>query len=780
MRLFIEKCRENEKLKKVLFKMTFVFLFLVCVFSLTFEKVFPLNYVNIVFFAFFCLFAVACGILYKFKFRVDIYVIVLCSLFILMLTSYAYNGFKQFPRTPLLMILYSLFIYYWIQNRKEKIDIYLFSFVIATWIFIAAFAFVERSHLIHLDFSYRVGGFFGNVNDVARHFVFALILNVFFACRTKNNILRIISILSSLAILYFTLLTGSISNLLLSIILLVFVSIYITPKKFKLVVLFSEILVVGLIFLLVFTVPSLEPFKKRITGISLSLFNVNIGNDKMDGSAAQRLNVAIYGLRLFLESPLFGSGYNSVFTNYYVMAHNNIVEIAADYGFLALFAEQVKILYPLFVIKKVNKEKRLLVLMLCIYLFGIQFFLVSFNSKIESFLIPVVYLLIENCLDYKDFKSLLDKEEKVGTSKEKIKLCEIIPRLTPLGGAEKMVVDMCINIAKNRPDVDLLFVILYDEDDNYLMHSLKEAGVNTVTLGKKKGIDFKAAKRLSEVVNEFEPDIIHSHLVSLITIFLADLHNEYPIFHTIHTTPNKVSKGSKLKPNNIFERYLFKTSIVPVAISENVRNEISRYYGKGLDEIPVIENGVDLLGFSAEKPYKDREIDFLYAGRFIKTKNVPLIIKAFEKFSLENKNVNLSLAGTGENFDECFNYAKQNNIKNINFLGFVSDMSSLLSQTKVLVMASSVEGNPIIVNEAVASKTYVLSSNVGGISDVVNDTCGLLYDQIDADTLCEKMRWCYENFLQIEEKIKLNYQKNTDKISINKTVDGYISLFKSI
>lgn len=779
MKLFIEKCRENEKLKEVLFKLTFVFLFLVCTFSFTFEKVFPLNYVNIAFFAIFCFLTVICAFLYRFKFRIDIYVFALCSLFFIMLASFAYNGFAYFPRTPLLMILFSLFIYFWIQNRREKIDIYLFSFVIATWIFVAAFAFVERNHLLHLNFSYRAGSFFGNVNDVARHLVFAFILNAVFAWKTKNRILKVVSIIVSILTLFFTLLTGSVSNLLLFILLAICMAIYISPKKYKLYVIVGVILLVVLGFLLIYTIPALKPLKDRIGGITLSLFNVNIGNDRYDGSASNRLNVAIYGFRLFLDSPLFGSGYSSVYRNYYVMAHNNIVEIAADYGFFALFFEEVKILYPLFTFRQVEKDKKLLVLMLCIYLFGIQFFLVSFNSKIEAFLIPFIYLFLQKPLDYSTVSEFFKKTKSNTISKEKFKLVEILPRTAPVGGAEKMVVDMCVDITKRRPDIDLLLVRLYDEEDNCLIESLKKAGVKTVSLGKKKGIDFKVAKKLSTVVNEFNPDVIHSHVASLLTIFLADLHNEYPIYHTIHTTPNKQSKGSKLKPNNLFERYLFKSGIVPVAISESIRDEISKYYGKRKEEIPVIENGVNLISYSNKKPILKRDIDFLFAGRFIEGKNAELIIKAFEKFKVEEEKANLYLAGSGPCFEECFNYVKQKDLKNVNFLGFSDDIPSLLSRTKILVMASVVEGNPIIINEAIASGTFVLSSKVGGIPDVVNDTCGLLYLPIDEETLCSKMKWCYQNLKLIEKNLKENFSANSSKISIESTVDGYISLLQS-
>ena len=117
----------------------------------------------------------------------------------------------------------------------------------------------------------------------------------------------------------------------------------------------------------------------------------------VDYSSIYRFRAAFYGFQLFFRRPFFGNGFDSVYANYYVMAHNNIAEIAADFGIFALIIEEFFILFPLyFVFKKNNRslEFRPFIMSTLIFMFLFQFFLVSFNSKIECIILPLCFAMI--------------------------------------------------------------------------------------------------------------------------------------------------------------------------------------------------------------------------------------------------------------------------------------------------------------------------------------------------------------------------------------------------
>ena len=78
------------------------------------------------------------------------------------------------------------------------------------------------------------------------------------------------------------------------------------------------------------------------------------------------------------------------------------------------------------------------------------------------------------------------------------------------------------------------------------------------------------------------------------------------------------------------------------------------------------------------------------------------------------------IAGRGELENDLKNQASQIGIdRNILFLGFRDDAHRLLQAMDVFVMSSLTEGLPVSVLEAMASKTPVVATDVGGIPEVI-------------------------------------------------------------
>ena len=120
-----------------------------------------------------------------------------------------------------------------------------------------------------------------------------------------------------------------------------------------------------------------------------------------DASFEGRFRGAYYGFVLFLNKPFFGNGFDAVNMNYIIMAHNNVAEVAADFGVFALLIEEFFIIFPLFKIIKFQPNKQglfspflPLAFSALFFMLFFQLFLVSFNSKIESIMIPMSFSLL--------------------------------------------------------------------------------------------------------------------------------------------------------------------------------------------------------------------------------------------------------------------------------------------------------------------------------------------------------------------------------------------------
>ena len=319
----------------------FISFVMVCFISLTLDAISPFNYINIILVAVFIGSSLVYMILNKIVPQIGIFAICASLILLCMLTSFLVNGFNDFPRTPILMGLLSIFSYVWFSANKRYIKIYLMGFLVASWLFLLFFTAIEFMAIVRPNLSNRIGAYFGNQNDVARHIMFAFLINCYyiyaFKRKTLITIVAVISVLSS----YYLILTGSISNILLLFVIVICFLIAISKKKVKPLIIVGFSIIAIVIFVLLSSVSALSPIKNRILSIISSLFGV--GDYRIDSSTIGRFSAAMYGFRLFAESPLFGNGYNSVVSNYKIMAHNNIVEICADYGIFALIAEEILI-----------------------------------------------------------------------------------------------------------------------------------------------------------------------------------------------------------------------------------------------------------------------------------------------------------------------------------------------------------------------------------------------------------------------------------------------------
>lgn len=351
---------------------------------------------------------------------------------------------------------------------------------------------------------------------------------------------------------------------------------------------------------------------------------------------------------------------------------------------------------------------------------------------------------------------------------------EIIPSLYPIGGAETFVLNLSKSIKKSGNNVAV--VSLYDFSSTYIENVLKESDIKLFFLHKKSGIDFTCAREFRRIVLKYKPDVCHFHLGTFLTLFLSGVSKKQKNFYTFHTNVNKSIFGSPLKPyNHLLKRMIHKRTIIPVAISNIIKSNVESYFK--FKNVDVVYNGVDISCFQNALNQK-KKYTFISIGRMISLKNNLFMIKCFEKIKKEHPNINYLIIGKGELRKTCIEYCFQNNINDIDFIEETFEVNSYLASSECLLMGSKYEGNPLVINEAISSGVWVISTKVGGIPDIVNTTNGYLSNPDDFDDFCHCMRLFLNNRNIIFDKIiPDNIDKNREKISIDRATDEYLELF---
>ena len=158
-----------------------------------------------------------------------------------------------------------------------------------------------------------------------------------------------------------------------------------------------------------------------------------------------------------------------------------------------------------------------------------------------------------------------------------------------------------------------------------------------------------------------------------------------------------------------------------------------------LSSIEVISGGIDSTKFRSIK--KDIQFDFIFVGRLAEIKRIDIIIEAVAHNKSLGVDHKVAIVGDGEKREELEEYAKQLGVnENIHFLGKKRDIEKYFDRSKAFILTSDSEGLSLALIEAMMSGLPAIVSNVGDLSDIVEDfQNGFLVDSREPEVYAKKM-----------------------------------------
>ncbi|MGQ0829019.1 MAG: glycosyltransferase [Bacteroidota bacterium] len=258
--------------------------------------------------------------------------------------------------------------------------------------------------------------------------------------------------------------------------------------------------------------------------------------------------------------------------------------------------------------------------------------------------------------------------------------------------------------------------------------------------------DYTAYKEIKKIIREFKPDIVHTHASKAGTLGrLAAVSCGVPVI--VHTFHGHVfhSYFGKLKTTfykNI-ERFLAQKSTAIIAISEKQKQELVDIYRIcKANKVHVIPLGFDLSKFQTNSDEKrmefrkkynvaDDEIVISIIGRLVPIKNHTLFLEALKIVSERtSKKLRAFIIGDGEERQAIENKAKELGISYIDgtktnekalltFTSWIKEVDIALAGSDIVALTSFNEGTPVSLIEAQAANKPIVSTNVGGIENVV-------------------------------------------------------------
>ncbi|MDB5164443.1 MAG: hypothetical protein JWL89_69 [Candidatus Saccharibacteria bacterium] len=156
-------------------------------------------------------------------------------------------------------------------------------------------------------------------------------------------------------------------------------------------------------------------------------------------------------------------------------------------------------------------------------------------------------------------------------------------------------------------------------------------------------------------------------------------------------------------------------------------------YAAGITKQPItiIPNGIDLKKYQRGADLRQKKKDgqtILYVGRLENRKGVKYLLKAFQLLSQDNPDAKLIIAGDGPDREKLELLADDLKLKNISFLGFVSEelKIDLLSEADLFCSPALFgESFGIVLLEAMAAGAVCVAGNNSGYVGVMQGLGGL-------------------------------------------------------
>jgi glycosyltransferase involved in cell wall biosynthesis len=285
-----------------------------------------------------------------------------------------------------------------------------------------------------------------------------------------------------------------------------------------------------------------------------------------------------------------------------------------------------------------------------------------------------------------------------------------------------------------------------------------------------------ASRKLSKLRGSFPVDITHVNL-PLVPSFAVPPNFRKTLVSTVHSTwkgEAEAIKGepySRLNSNEkfmvsfnwflrIFEEKMLEGSNRLIAVSDFTRRELKQYYRVNEAKIRVIHNGVDVDKFKpasgkrkikAELGFNPDDIAILSVGRLYARKGLFTLIESMPAVVRTFPRVKFIISGKGQSNEmkKLVNHATRLGVKdNIIFTGYFPDskLPKLYQAADVFAFSTFYENLPFAVLEALSSGLPVVTTNVGGIPEMIErGKNGFLVQPFNAGELSDKILYLLEH-----------------------------------
>ena len=233
-------------------------------------------------------------------------------------------------------------------------------------------------------------------------------------------------------------------------------------------------------------------------------------------------------------------------------------------------------------------------------------------------------------------------------------------------------------------------------------------------------------------------DLVHAHFhsnaagLSMVRRVLG-----IPYVVTEHSSRLMARPGLPVRPR-VARRAgrTYRSAAAVTVVSHALKQSLSEL---GLDgPFVVVPNPVDVARFGPPRRRTAGPVRLVAVGRLIPGKGFDVLLEALALVRAEGHDVTLKLAGTGPLEGELLRLRERLGVRDaVRFLGALDreGVAEILTRSDVFVSASRIETFGVAIAEALCAGLPVVATRVGGVPEVIPESCGVLVPVDDVPAL---------------------------------------------
>lgn len=310
--------------------------------------------------------------------------------------------------------------------------------------------------------------------------------------------------------------------------------------------------------------------------------------------------------------------------------------------------------------------------------------------------------------------------------------------------------------------------------------------------------DLLAMRCLAGAIRSVRPHILHTHTAKAGALGRAAAQMvgsaRPPI--VVHTYHGHVLRGYfgplASTAYRVIERRLARTTDRLVAVSPEVRDDLVELGVAPSSKFEVIRLGIDL---DSRVGADDGEPDYRkilgvpagalvvgWVGRMTAIKRVPDVVRSFAALRARGVDARLCLVGDGPARTEAERTAHELGVmRECLFLGYHREVAPFYRFFDVLALTSANEGTPVVAIESLAAERPVVSTDVGGVSDVIeHGTDGYLVAPGDTEALADRLAELSLDPARRSTMGRAGRIRVTSRYAVSRLVDDVDALYRRL